>query len=532
MFRKFMRNFSRKFSGRKFIPALPAILIFGLSFTAIDIPTAHAIYKSSSDTDTDIFDYIENRRRERREKQLTEEQKKLLADIEEKKSELPHEIEEGKIPVAFEGDDLVYNAATGEFVATGKVDVIQLEGYRFQSEEVRGNIKEEEVRIEDKGHMLQFTPNAPHVTLDGYNMIYNYGKKVGTADFAEGKADDYYISGKRFEFYPDHIVVYDATQTKCGAKIPDYHLSAERMEIWPEQIIRMYNVRLWVKKNLVGEREYMENTLEESERPYFPRIGYSKDMGLYIEDTFVIPLIDHVNAVINAHIDTKKGVRSNAELHYNNRELDVRILYGFYYDSDDKWIRKSPSLFTNYTKHFPTLPLSYKFEYEIGRWRDDNVSSTHQKLEIGLTHDPIVIEDKYYLFLSTSYTLTRDNVHDEPKDVGNTSVKGMNYDVKLAREFDDRFAAFIGYKYTKNNSENSLYEYENSDSFSSKFSAGISYQLTDKDRFVIGLKYNAEEGGLEDVDYYWYRDLHCSTAILRWRAKRKKFEVHWQFTPW
>ena len=133
--------------------------------------------------------------------------------------------------------------------------------------------------------------------------------------------------------------------------------------------------------------------------------------------------------------------------------------------------------------------------------------------------------------LSTSYTWTRENVH-HPDNIGNTTVKGMNYDVKLAREFDDRFAAFIGYNYTKNNSENSLFEYSNSDSYSSKISAGISYQLTDKDRFVIGLRYNAEGGTLEDVDYYWFRDLHCSTAVMRWRAKRKKFEMHWQFTPW
>lgn len=531
MLKKFIRNFSKKFGRRKIIPALPAVLIFGVSFTAINIPTAHAVYVSDSDTGTEIFDYIENRRREQRAKQLTEEQEKLLADIEEKKSELPHEIEEGKVPVAFEGDDLVYNAATGEFVATGKVDIIQLEGYRFQSDEVRGNVKDQEVRIEDDGHMLQVIPGAPRVTLDGYNIVYNYGTKTGTADYAKGKADEYYISGKRFEFYPDHIVVYEATQTKCGAKIPDYHVSADRMEIWPEQIMRMYGVGLWIKNNLVGKREYMERTFEPGERPYFPRIGYNKDSGLYIEDEIEIPISDHFSGVINAHVDTKKGVRSSAELRYLNRELDVRLLYGFYHDSNDKWIRKSPSLFTNYTRHFATLPMSYKFEYEIGRWRDDNVSSTHQKLEIGLYHDPIIIDDKYFLFLSTSYTFTRDKVHDSP-NIGDTSVKGMNYDVKLAREFDDRFAAFVGYNYTRNNSENSLFEYENADDYSSKLSMGISYKLTEKDRFVIGMKYNTEGGGLADVDYYWYRDLHCSTAILRWRAKRKKFEVRWQFTPW
>ncbi|MBR5912969.1 MAG: LPS-assembly protein LptD [Selenomonadaceae bacterium] len=531
MFKKFIRNFSRKFNGRKIIPTLPAVLVLGLSFTAVEIPKAYAIYQSSSDTNTEIFDYIENRRRERRENQLTEEQEKLLADIEEKKSELPHEIEEGKYPVAFEGDDLVYNAATGEFVATGKVDVIQLEGYRFQSDEVRGNIKEEEVRIEDKGHMIQLTPSAPRVTLDGYNMIYNYGKKVGTADYAKGRFGEYYISGKRFEFYPDHIVVYEATQTKCGAHIPDYHLSADRMEIWPEQIIRMYGIKLWIKNNLVGTRGYMERKIEETETPYFPHIGYDKDQGFYITDEFVFPIIDNLIGVINAHVNTKQGVRSSAELRYFNRDFDAKLLYGYYYDSNGKWIKKTPSLYTKYMKHFEHMPITYTIQYEVGNWRNNNLSSTHHAFSVGLSHDPITIDNKYMLFLSTSYTLTHDDVDDD-LNIGDTTVNGMNYDIKLAREFDDRFAAFVGYNYTKNNSKNSLYEYDNPDSYSSKFLAGMSYRLTDKDRFVVGLKYSTETRKFEDIDYYWYRDLHCSTAILRWRAKRKKFEFHWQFTPW
>ena len=540
MLRKFIKNLTRNEKGsgaRKIFPlslscALPFVLVFGLSFATFSPPKAEAVYKSSSDTSTDIFDYIENRRREERANRLTEEQQQLLKDIEERKAQLPGEIEEGKpFPVAFEGDDLVYNAATGEFVATGKVDIIQLEGYRFQSEEVRGNVKDQEVRIEDRGHMLQLMPNTPRVTLDGYNMVYNYGKKVGTADYAEGKAGEYYIWGKRFEFYPDHIVVYDASQTKCGAHVPDYHVSADRMEIWPEQIMRMYDVHFLIKGNVVGTKDYLERKLEENERPYFPRIGYSKDKGVYIEDTFEFPLFSHFTGIINAHINTKQGVRSSAELKYNNRELESRLMLGYYYDSNDNWIKKLPSLITNYQRHFDNLPMTYKFEYEIGKWKDNFAESTHHKFEVELTHDPIVIAEKYFLFLKTSYTWTHDNV-EEPEDRGNTTVKGMNYEVKLAREFDDRFAAFVGYNYTKNNSANSLYEYDNPDSYSSKFSAGISYKLTDKDRFVIGWKYNTEAGSLEDIDYYWFRDLHCSTAIVRWRAKRKKIEVRWHFTPW
>ena len=493
------------------------------------LQTACAVYESKSDTGTTIFDYIENRRREQRRNALTDEQKKLITDIEEAKERLPKPVAPDEpIPAAFEGDDMVYNAVTGEFIATGKVDIIQLEGYRFQSDKATGNILKQEVHIENKGHMLQLRPDMPRVTLDGYNTIYNYGTKIGTMDAADGRVGEYLVSGKRFEFYPDHIVIYDGTQTKCNAKNPDYSLSAERIEIYPEQIMRMYNVKLWIKKTCVGTRSYMERRIDEETENYFPTVGYDKDDGFSIEDTFEYPLFNHIVGILHPYVDTKNGVRSSAELHYINRDFKIRALYGYYRDGNSKWLQKMPSLDIYYTKHFPKSPFSYSLEYEIGHWKNDSATSRHQEFKVGLSRDPIVFNGGYILFLGTSYTITKDKV----KDSGNkTRVNGMNYDITLAKEFDDRFATYVGYHYQKSNSQNSVFDF-NVDSYSQKLETGLSYRLTDKDRFVIGWKFNTEKGTLEDTDYYWYRDLHCSTAVLRWRGKRKKLEARWQFTPW
>ncbi|MBE8951277.1 MAG: LPS-assembly protein LptD [Quinella sp. 3Q1] len=492
--------------------------------------TAEAVYEASSDTGTEVFDYIENRRREAREQQLTEEQEKLLADIEEAKERLPHEHKEGDpVPAVFEGDDLVYYSGSGEFIATGKVDIIQLEGYRFQSDEAKGNVKEQVVRVDDKAHVLQLPEGAPRVTLDGYKTVYNYGTKTGTMGEADGKMGEYYLTGKRFEFYPDHIVVYDGTQTKCGAKSPDYHLSAERMEIWPEQVIRMYNVKFWIKNKVVGTKEYEERKMGEKEKNYFPRFGYNKDHGFYIRDNFQIPLRKHLDLIIGAYIETKKGIRSNAELLYGNRELNGCIRYGFYDDNDARWIQKEPSLDIWYEKHIGGLPLGYRIEGEIGHWRQNAVSSTHQEYELNLYHDPIFM-GKYVLFLNTGYKITKDEVKNLRND-NKTSVRGFNYHALLAREFDERLAAYVGYSYNKNNSSNSVFDFD-LDDYSRKFETGVSYWLTPKDRVVVGVKWNADKNTVEDVDYYWYHDLHCSQAVLRWRGKRKKLEVHWEFTPW
>lgn len=497
--------------------------------TLLITSTAEAEYEANSDTGIDFFNYIEDRRREERANQLTDEQVKLLEDIEEAKERLPREPKEGDpVPAVFEGDDLVYYSNSGEFIATGKVDIIQLEGYRFQSEEAKGNIKDQVVRVDNKAHVLQLMEGAPRVTLDGYKTVYNYGTKTGTMGEGNGKAGEYYLTGKRFEFYPDHIVVYNGTQTKCGAKNPDYHLSAERMEIWPEQVIRMYNVKFWIKNKVVGTKEYEENQLGEKKKNYFPRFGYNSDHGAYVRDNFEIPLRKHLNLNIGAYVESKKGVRSNAELEYTNRELRGILRYGFYDDSDARWIQKEPSLKLSYERHIDKTGFGYRLESEIGHWRQNAVSATHQEYEITLYHDPISI-GSYHLFLNTGYKITSD----DPKNVrqGKTTTKGMRYQIMLGREFDERFAAYVGYSYDKNNSTNSLFNFNN-DSYSRKVQAGFSYFITPKDRIAIGVKWDADNHKLDDIDYYWYHDLHCSQSVLRWRGKRKKLEVHWEFLPW
>ena len=107
----------------------------------------------------------------------------------------------------------------------------------------------------------------------------------------------------------------------------------------------------------------------------------------------------------------------------------------------------------------------------------------------------------------------------------------MNYDAILGKDFDEKWAGFAGYHYTKNNTQNSLFDF-GLDSYSQKLDAGLSYRMDNLNRFVAGIEYDTQASHLRDVDYYWYHDLHCSQVILRYRAKRSKFEVHWQFTPW
>ena len=102
-----------------FLPLLLSLLLMPSS--------VGAEYRAHSDTGTEIFDFIENQHREERANRLTDEQKKLLEDVEIAKETLPHpDLETEQVPAIFEGDDLVYHTETGEFIAAGHVDILHL----------------------------------------------------------------------------------------------------------------------------------------------------------------------------------------------------------------------------------------------------------------------------------------------------------------------------------------------------------------------------------------------------------------------
>ena len=500
-------------------------------FLTMQNSLANATYRSDSDTGTEIFDEIENARREEKASRMTPEQKQFQKDLAEARSHLktpfdpdanPDEI----VPLAFEGEDLTFDENTGDFVAVGKVDVIQIDGRRFQTDRMSGNTIDQTIEIPGSARIIQMVDGAPRITLDGFRANYSMKNKSGSIESAHGKVGEYYLTGKRFEFFPDRIIIHDGTQTKCGAKIPDYSLKAERIEIIDRQTIRMYNVKLLIKNNVVGARKYYERSVGQSDNMDFPRIGYNDDHGAYIQQDFKIPMANHLDYNANLRVESKNGVRSNTDVEYQNRDVNMKILYGFFGDDNYVWMQKEPGFEFRYSHYLGNLPVKYNLRYDVGHWRQNDLSSTHQYYEVGFTRDPIIFHD-WRLMLHASYGITKESVDD-------STVRGFNYDAVLGKMFTERFAAYTGYHYSKNTTENSVFNFD-LDDYSKKIDTGLSYQLTDLDRLVIGVEYNLDDGEIAATDYFWYRDLHCSQFILRYRDRRhndNKVEAHWNFLPW
>ena len=159
----------------------PVLILMLGAAVCLGIDTPAEAYYASDDlnSDTEILDYIENARRKEREERLSEEQIQLVRDAQEMQSRIKGPVDPTRLPVAIEGDDMFYDEATGEVYAKGSVRITELDARRFKSDEARGNLKEQEIRVDGKAHMIQMTPGAPHADLDGYRAIYNYGKRPG-----------------------------------------------------------------------------------------------------------------------------------------------------------------------------------------------------------------------------------------------------------------------------------------------------------------------------------------------------------------
>jgi len=500
-------------------------ILFALTAACTVLPaSAYAAYSGDGNTGIQRLDFIENRRREERANRLTEEQEKLLADVQAMEKYLRHPVAADQpSPIAFEGDDLTYDERTGDFVAKGHVDVVQLAARRFQGDYVEGNTTTGAVSIPDRAHVLQLTEGTSRVTLDGYRINYNYKTREGTMAEADGKVGAYYMTGKRFEFYPDKIVVYDGTQTKCSAKNPDYHLSSDKAELYPGDRLVLHNVKFWLKNKVIFTKKRHEVNVAKPIQRNYPRLGYDSSDGISLEQTFEYSVAPNVTAAANLHVTTKRGWRSHFDLGWENRGASALLTYGNFEDGDDTWIKKEPSLILGYANRLGKTPITYRLYSEYGRWYGSGIHSNHWKYGISLAHDTIRFHG-FELDIAGGYSITRES-YDRSR------VQGLNASVFLTKEFNDRFAAYVGGIYTKSSKENALFDFDQED-YSKVLQAGFSYRIDKLNRIAVGSKYAVGPNEWTDIDYYWFHDLHCSQIILRYRSKQDSWKIKWEFTPW
>ena len=499
-----------------------------------------AAYEADSDTGAGILDFIENRRRNERENRLTEEQIQLYNESNFIKNNLRRErTPDSPVPTIFEGDELTYNQVTGEFTAKGAVKIVTADYQKMTGDSkktddgdatISGNLNDEEVSFPGNSRLLELNENGRHIILDGYNTFYRYGARTGTMESAKGKVGHQYVSGKRFEFYPDRIIIYDGTTTKCNAEKPDYHIAADKITIYPNDKMVMEKAKIYVKGKLMYTRDRQIQSLDPNQEPEeWPSVGYSTGNGAWISYNAHRDLMPNVFIWGRLYYSTKHNFRNRAELVHRHADSEYKIAYGYYSDGDDNWIMRSPSFLYTHEKRIAQTPFHYKLEGEIGKWKRrqkyaSDIESTHRFARIGIYRDPLHLGSKWYARGGFGWQATKETYDDSLR-------KGFDWNLWLLKEFDDKYAWYAGYEYSVVNKANSLFNYKTSD-MARSVKTGVSYRMDNRNRFIIGLQYDEAKRSLKDVDYYWFHDMHCSQFIVRYRAKRASWQFRLEFTPW
>lgn len=426
------------------------------------------------------------------------------------------------VPIVIEGDDISFDNTTGDVYAKGNVTITQTDA-RLAADDIRGNTKSADVWIDGKAHITQ---DEMGIDLNGYDSFYNYQIREGKMARVVGEADRKYIKGENVEFYPDEIIIYNGTVTKCPAKKPDYHISASKIEIWPDNKMIAHDAKFWIKdKVLYSTKRYETKIGKNTENTAFPTVGYRSDDGIFIKQRLEHSLSENLSLYADLGYYSRHDFRANyGAVNYNNAYI-VKLEAGDFQDDDDEWIKKEPELSIDFARRrIGDTPFMYDINGKIGRWKDDKKKSWHQEYSVYFSHDPIELGDSLNLHLGAGYEFIKES-YDGSK------LNTLKQDITLVKDFSPRFTVWTGYHYTKRDNERALFKYDSAD-VGKELASGFRYKIDNKNAIGVKQSYDIANRRTADMDYTWYRDLHCWQLELTYREKRDELKVKANIAAW
>jgi len=428
-------------------------------------------------------------------------------EINEEKQTVP-----AQVPITIEANQLSFSDETGDILAYGNV-VITNQGQRIEAEQINGNAKLSEIWINDQAHF-----SGPDANLSGSRTVYNYKLRTGSMEDVKGKVGRKYVSGRTISMVPDQFTIDHGTSTNCPAIIPDYHISADKIEIWPGDKLIAYNAKFWIGNTVIFTLpKYRQSIKPGEDGGVFPSIGYDNDDGIYIKQHLEYPFTDKLSAYVNLNYYTRADFKPNYGLIYRETNYSLGVTQGRYRDDDNNWIKKEPEFkLSYYPQQLGNLPVDYTFTAIYGKWSDRYKSSWHQDYSVYFSHRPIKMNSSMNLYLGTGLQHVRESYD-------NSVTNNIKYDVTIDKKWE-RFTAWVGYHYNQHDFE--LFDYD-TDDISRELAAGFTYKIDRMNTISVKQSYDLDNSRLADVDYIWYRNLHCWEAKLTYRAKRDqiKFDI-------
>lgn len=424
-----------------------------------------------------------------------------------KKEEKPKE----SLPVIVEGDELYFQDSSGDLYAKGNALLEQgLE--KVTSEFIHGNAKSETVFADEEATLWQ-----PGTRLVGQKIVYNYGDKTGQMENVHGTLNKEIVSGPRVEIYPDHYVIYNASTTRCNAKIPDYRLTAAKVIIWPQKQMIAYDAKVWIKDKVVYATPRYRKSLDPDEQESeLPKVGYNSENGLYLEAYYQYPLDEHFSIGANILTSTKKSWRMGEDLSYHGNGYNVILRQGDYQDEDNYWIKKKPEVELSFgKKRIQGTAWQYTPKAIIGMWEDSAKRSWHQDYMLYFTRDQLKLTPTLTLNIGGGYERIYESYNHSMQNI-------LRQDMVLLKQWNKRIDTWVGFHNRQN--QKRLFEY-NTDDVPRELDLGFSYQFAKKYRFVYNESHDMINHCIHDRDISIVRDLHCLQLTLTYRAERKQWKA-------
>jgi len=76
-----------------------------------------------------------------------------------------------------------------------------------------------------------------------------------------------------------------------------------------------------------------------------------------------------------------------------------------------------------------------------------------------------------------------------------------------------------------------LFDYDKTD-VSRELASGVTYRIDRMNTVGVSQSYDLSNDRLADLDYTWYRNLHCWQATITYRAKRDEIKFDLSITRW
>lgn len=423
-------------------------------------------------------------------------------------------------PITIEADKLSFSETTGDILAQGKV-IITSNGEKIETEELNGNTKLSQVWTKKP---VSFTTKEASFTSD--DIFYDYKQKTGQIGQTRGKANKQFVSGKHTEITPDKYVITQGTTTGCPAQIPDYHISGEKIEIWPGDKIIIHKAKFWIKNRVIFNMDKYQASIKpgkEDDAP-FPRIGYTSADGLYIKQHLEYPLNPATSLFTDLDYYSKRHFKPSYGIQNKQKNYTTQIVAGYHKDSDDNWVRKSPEFNWSYhTKRIGSTPLSYRLDFSYGKWIDDFKTSWHQSYNFYLNYDPIKLSGTTFLYFGGGLEHVRESYNGTQQNV-------PKFDATLTKAFSSRLNTWVSYHYKEYKIE-PLFNYSVPD-IVRELNYGFTYKIDRLNTIGVTYRYDTDKRALTDLNYTWYRNLHCWDWAITYKSKPQTWNwtmniVHW-----